>query len=94
VLGCTNYPFFIDTLKKILPRKVKIVNPAPAVAKQAKKVLTSLENSNQNIKNNMEPFVHFYSSGDITILKNMVNEIEEKEKTHFRNSEFKQIELK
>lgn len=94
VLGCTHYPFFIDVLRKILPENVSIVNPAPAVAKQAKRVLSNLENSNDNHNTIMNPFVHFYSSGDITILKTMVNELEKEDNVHFKNPEFHQIELK
>ncbi len=39
VLGCTHYPFVMPTLKKILGEKVKIIDPAPSVARHVKRVL-------------------------------------------------------
>ncbi len=39
VLGCTHYPFLNDIIKKIAGNGVNIVNPAPAIAKQAKLLL-------------------------------------------------------
>jgi len=32
VLGCTHYPFLIETLTKLAGPRIKIINPAPAVA--------------------------------------------------------------
>jgi glutamate racemase len=39
VLACTHYPFVMPTLKKILGENVRIIDPAPSVAKQVKKIL-------------------------------------------------------
>ena len=33
VLGCTHYPFLLDTMKKIAGNGVKFIDPAPAVAR-------------------------------------------------------------
>lgn len=41
VLGCTHYPFLAGALRAILPSGVAIVDPAPAVALQAKRVRES-----------------------------------------------------
>ncbi|PLX03574.1 MAG: glutamate racemase [Marinilabiliales bacterium] len=41
VLGCTHYPYFIDEIRKIIPKTVIIHNPAPAVARQTKNVMKS-----------------------------------------------------
>ncbi|MBQ7254219.1 MAG: glutamate racemase [Bacteroidales bacterium] len=38
VLGCTHYPFLTEEIEKITSGKAKVVNPAPAVARQADKV--------------------------------------------------------
>jgi len=72
VLGCTHYPFLIPILQKILPRNINIVNPAPAVIEQAKRILMK-----KSMLNNSEDkaFYEFYSSGDINILERMVFEI-------------------
>lgn len=42
VLGCTHYPFLTKTIEKIAGSKVKIINPAPAIAKRAKEVLAGI----------------------------------------------------
>jgi len=43
VLGCTHYPFVIPLLRKICGPTVRIIDPAPAVARQTLKVLDALE---------------------------------------------------
>lgn len=42
VLGCTHYPFVIPLLEKICGPGVRVIDPAPAVARQAGRVLDSL----------------------------------------------------
>ena len=39
VLGCTHYPFVIPLIKKITGADVRVIDPAPAVARQVKRVL-------------------------------------------------------
>ena len=51
VLGCTHYPYLIPILKKILPKKVEIIDSGLAVAKQTKAVLTQLNKLNTSEKN-------------------------------------------
>ena len=41
VLGCTHYPFVEQLIQDIVGRSKLIINPAPAVARQLKKVLTN-----------------------------------------------------
>lgn len=41
VLGCTHYPFVREIIHKIVGDKVKIIDPAPAIAKQVHRVLES-----------------------------------------------------
>lgn len=48
VLGCTHYPFLRNTLKKILPKNVTIVDCGEAVAKQTKRLLEKHEIQNTN----------------------------------------------
>ena len=82
VLGCTHYPFLIDVLKEILPTHINIVNPAPAVTIQAKRVLESnnlLRNDNSVIN------YSFYTSGNSEVLRLMLKEI--------TNSTYEIIEL-
>lgn len=39
VLGCTHYPFVIPLIEKIVGEKVRVIDPAPAVARQVKRLL-------------------------------------------------------
>ena len=39
VLGCTHYPFIIPLVKKIVGPEVRVIDPAPAVARQAARLL-------------------------------------------------------
>ena len=43
VLGCTHYPFLQPVIERIAGEKVTIINPAPAVARQTKKILESIK---------------------------------------------------
>ena len=50
VLGCTHYPLISKSLKKILPRNVKILDSGIAVAKQTKFLINKNKLVNQNDK--------------------------------------------
>ena len=39
VLGCTHYPFVIPLIQTITGEQVRVINPAPAVARQVRRVL-------------------------------------------------------
>ena len=39
VLGCTHYPFVIPLIKQIVGPNVRVIDPAPAIARQAKRLL-------------------------------------------------------
>ncbi|MFP4024671.1 MAG: glutamate racemase [Thiohalospira sp.] len=72
VLGCTHFPFLIPVLQKVLPQNVKLIDPAPAVAKQSKRILARNQLLNSSID---KPTYEFYSTGDSTILANVLKEI-------------------
>ncbi|MDR0953758.1 MAG: glutamate racemase [Rikenellaceae bacterium] len=41
VLGCTHYPFLAETLRRVIgDRPVELIDPAPAIARRVKEVLT------------------------------------------------------
>lgn len=42
VLGCTHYPFLKPVIERIAGPAVTVINPAPAVARQAEKLLSEL----------------------------------------------------
>ena len=62
VLGCTHFPFAHDQIKKVLGRKVKILDSNAAVARQVKRVATGMRNSECRIQNEK---YQFYTSGDV-----------------------------
>jgi glutamate racemase len=41
VMGCTHYPFVIPVIREIAGPAVRVIDPAPAVARQARRLLTS-----------------------------------------------------
>lgn len=43
VLGCTHYPFVIPLIERIVGENVRVIDPAPAVAKQVKRLLEAGE---------------------------------------------------
>lgn len=42
VLGCTHYPFVIPLIREIVGEDVRVIDPAPAVARQARRLLETL----------------------------------------------------
>jgi len=71
VLGCTHYPFVLDTLKMILPQNIQVIDPAPAVAKQTKKRLSTLDL--QKTEGTGE--TSFYTTGEPSILKQQIKDL-------------------
>ena len=61
VLGCTHYPFLIPMIQQILPPDIRIHDPAPAVARQVKRVLEENKLINPNLA---QPKYEFLASGD------------------------------
>jgi len=69
VLGCTHYPFVIPLIQEIVGDKVRVIDPAPAVAKQAQRLLEA-----GGVKNDSKERgkVKFYTSGDPNELRSML----------------------
>jgi glutamate racemase len=61
VLGCTHYPFVIPLIQQIVGESVRVINPAPAVAKQVRRVL---EGQEMRKRSNEPGELRFYTSGD------------------------------
>jgi glutamate racemase len=72
VLGCTHYPFLIDTIRKIAKNTLTVINPAPSVAMQTKKIIA--ENNIKPAKNDASSI--FISTGNIATLKMLVHNID------------------
>ncbi|HSO12128.1 MAG TPA: glutamate racemase [Anaerolineales bacterium] len=69
VLGCTHYPFVIPLIQEIVGNKVRVIDPAPAVAKQAKRLLEAGGMKNDSPRKGN---VKFYTSGDPGALKSLL----------------------
>lgn len=61
VLGCTHYPFVIPLIQEITGPAVRVIDPAPAIARQTARLLQA----NQLLADNAAPgWVRFLTSGD------------------------------
>lgn len=69
VLGCTHYPFVIPLIQQIVGDNVRVIDPAPSVAKQAKRMLESKGINNQS---DIDGQVQFFTSGDATSVKSLL----------------------
>lgn len=66
VLGCTHYPFVIPLIQQIVGNHVRVIDPAPAVAKQTERILqTKALCSTTDSKGK----IVFYTSGEVQALK-------------------------
>ena len=69
VLGCTHYPFVIPLIQQIVGDNVRVIDPAPAVAKQVRRLLEAGW-MRSDFKSKGE--IKFYTSGDREVLKSML----------------------
>jgi glutamate racemase len=69
VLGCTHYPFVIPLIEQIVGENIRVIDPAPSVAKQTGRVLEV-----NGIRNNpgAKGDVRFYTSGDPEELRSLL----------------------
>jgi glutamate racemase len=61
VLGCTHYPFVIPLIQEIVGRNVRVIDPAPAVARQTERLLEAQGMRNQS---GSKGDIRIYTSGD------------------------------
>ncbi len=76
VLGCTHYPFVIPLIEQVVGEHVRVIDPAPAVARQVKRLL----DANGLKRPPGEPTeIRFYTSGDVdafmSILPKLLGEL-------------------
>ncbi|MFA6127430.1 MAG: glutamate racemase [Bacteroidales bacterium] len=72
VLGCTHYPFLIPMIEEVLPAGIRIIDPAPAVARQARKVLEEFGGLNTS---NDAPQYRFYTTGPLETFTRVLNQL-------------------
>lgn len=69
VLGCTHYPFVIPLIEQIVGENVRVIDPAPSVARQAKRLLEAGGMLNETQK---DVGVRFFTSGDLAAMKSLL----------------------
>jgi glutamate racemase len=71
VLGCTHYPFVIPLIQQIVgdAKGVRVIDPAPAIAKQTGRLLDAKQMRNQSGK---KADIRVYTSGDPDALKSLL----------------------
>jgi glutamate racemase len=72
VLGCTHYPFVIPTIEKIVGASVRVIDPAPAVARQTSRLL---ELNGMVSPRLGQGSVRFYTSGDAKKFRGLLDEL-------------------
>jgi glutamate racemase len=65
VMGCTHYPFVIPLIEEIVGDGVAVIDPAPAVARQAERLLNEYDLHKGRLE---EGKVSFYTTGETTDL--------------------------
>ncbi len=69
VLGCTHYPFVIPLIEQIVGKNIRVIDPAPSVAKQVNRLL---EAAGMQSQAQGHASVRFFTSGDPTKMKSML----------------------
>jgi glutamate racemase len=69
VLGCTHYPFVIPLIEEIVGEKVRVIDPAPSVARQVKRLL---EAGGMKSDSSTHGNVKFYTTGSPDVLKSLL----------------------
>jgi glutamate racemase len=74
VLGCTHYPFVIPLIEEIAGPGVRVIDPAPAIARQVKRVLEErgLSDPGIAIQDPGRQIAHFYTTGHPERLKRLL----------------------
>lgn len=69
VLGCTHYPFVIPLIEEISGPGVRVIDPAPAVARQTERLMGSIDNK---AGQGSAAAVRFFTSGESEDLEKLL----------------------
>jgi glutamate racemase len=61
VHGCTHYPFAFDVIREIVGEKVRLIDPAPAIARRTEQLLNEMDLKNPQDKGGR---TRYLTSGD------------------------------
>ncbi|HEY2979564.1 MAG TPA: glutamate racemase [Anaerolineales bacterium] len=72
VLGCTHYPFVIPLIEEIVGPDVRVIDPGPAVARQAERLLEA-NGAKEPARGRGE--LCFYTTGDVSAFASMLPQL-------------------
>lgn len=72
VLGCTHYPFVIPLIQEIVGPEVRVIDPAPAIARQTARLLNKFELSNMS---DIRGKTHYFTTGDPVMFERLLNQL-------------------
>ena len=72
VMGCTHYPFVIPLIEEIVGEEIRVIDPAPAVARQAGRLLEEYDLFNNGGRSGE---TSFYTSGRTDEMERLVSEL-------------------
>ena len=72
VMGCTHYPFVIPIIREIVGEEVRVIDPAPAVARQTGRLL---ENFDLKAEREQEGEHQFLTTGDHQKMKTLIQDL-------------------
>jgi glutamate racemase len=74
VLGCTHYPFVIPLIQSIVGPSVRVIDPAPAVARQVRRLLDaySIKRDLTGFQEPVRSTVRYLTTGDAAELQSML----------------------
>jgi glutamate racemase len=88
VLGCTHYPFVIPLIERIVGPDVRVIDPAPAVARQVQRLIFAERKTAPRMS---EAGLTFFTTADPPgmekLLPNLLGESRQVQGLHWRNEE-------
>jgi glutamate racemase len=81
VLGCTHYPFVIPLIQEIAGKGVNVIDPAPAVARQTKRLWDHLDlhtganGAGSEVDRGANPLTVFFTSGDVEKFRQILQQL-------------------
>jgi glutamate racemase len=72
VLGCTHYPFYTSIIEQLTGNKIRVIDPAPAVANRTRELLIAHDLLNISVEPGKDVF---YTSGETEVLRLLVTNI-------------------
>jgi glutamate racemase len=69
ILGCTHYPYLLKEIKKIMGRRISVLDPGKIIADSLKKYL--IEHPELNLKPAKEKTRHYFTTDDPKLFKDL-----------------------